>query len=84
MLADASASKGTVIVNVGRGMGNIGLYLMCLLRKSKRAAGRRFLFGNDLLNEMIEGAKCNALDNAFVEDEYVFALLFKKAHGDQL
>uniref|UniRef100_A0A914R9P2 Methyltransferase small domain-containing protein n=1 Tax=Parascaris equorum TaxID=6256 RepID=A0A914R9P2_PAREQ len=64
-----STAKGNIILNLGCGMGSIGLYVMCMLRSSKHAAERKFLFGNDPLSEVIEGAKHCARDNGFTEEE---------------
>lgn len=70
-----STPKGNVILNIGCGMGSIGLYVMCLLRNSKHAAERKFLFGSDLLSGVIEGAKLCARDNGFTEEQYVDLLI---------
>uniref|UniRef100_F1KUW7 tRNA (uracil(54)-C(5))-methyltransferase n=1 Tax=Ascaris suum TaxID=6253 RepID=F1KUW7_ASCSU len=67
-----STPKGNVILNIGCGMGSIGLYVMCLLRNSKHAAERKFLFGSDLLSGVIEGAKLCARDNGFTEEQCRF------------
>ncbi|VDK27703.1 unnamed protein product, partial [Anisakis simplex] len=65
--------KGTVIVNLGCGIGHIGIHLMVLLRKSRLTTDqKRFLFGCDVKKVVVELAGSNAFENNIIENDYKF------------